>query len=71
MSQDIKISPHKKQIMCKKQRTLGGQEYNVEIAIKSGKILLSASSLTLPETILVEIPENKSKCHIKYRQSNT
>lgn len=41
-------------------RKLEGQDYNLEIALVEGKLLLTAASLVTSETIVINIPLEKS-----------
>ncbi len=50
----------RKVVMCKRTRELGRVVYDIEIAIAQGKMLLSAQSRTSAETIVVDIPADKS-----------
>ena len=47
-------------IMHKEHKALDGNEYDVEIALKSGKLILSATNPLSTDGILVEIPPDKS-----------
>ncbi len=47
-------------MLCKRRKLLGEEEFDVEVALMQGKMLLSAASVASPETIVVEIPSDKS-----------
>ena len=50
----------KKIVMCKKTKDLGDVLYDVEIALAKDKMILSAHSAEYNETIIVDIPSDKS-----------
>ncbi len=54
------IEPTDRVTMCRKTRELDGTVYDVEIAISRGRLLLSVQSKTSSDTIVVEIPADKS-----------
>eukprot|EP00826_Nyctotherus_ovalis_P047890 TRINITY_DN5581_c0_g1_i9.p1 TRINITY_DN5581_c0_g1~~TRINITY_DN5581_c0_g1_i9.p1 ORF type:complete len:182 (-),score=32.03 TRINITY_DN5581_c0_g1_i9:240-785(-) len=61
-----------KTVLCKKKKMLGRKEYEVEIALCQGQIVLSAEDLEIAETIIVDVEPDKSlSYYLLHRQRNT
>ena len=67
----MRIGETKKIVMCQKNKDLGGNAiYNVEIALLHGRLQLSAHNNSAPETILVDIPNDKTKQILQIFENN-
>lgn len=61
-----------KTVLCRKKKVLGKKEYEVEIALCQGQIVLSAEDLESAEVIIVDVePDKSSSYHSLRRQRNT
>lgn len=54
----------RKQILYKTFKRLEDKDYELEIALLEGRMILTATNLEVPETITIRIPEDKSKCWV-------
>jgi len=57
---EIRVSENVKKILANRKKMLGDAEYDIEISLTRGRMILSAASTNTDETIVVDIPMDKS-----------
>ena len=61
-------------MLYNRRKTLAEREYDIEVAMLHGRLVISAVDLIMPETIVVDIPADKSnfgeEYDLNHRQAN-